>query len=45
MEPGTEICNTCICNPAFKYKRESHPMSLKPRKDWTEEEKKLYGIF
>ena len=45
MEPGNEICNTCICNPAFKYNRESHPMSLKPRKDWTEEEKELYGIF
>lgn len=44
MEPGNEVCNICLCNPKFRYKREPHPMSLKPRKDWTEEEKKLYNI-
>lgn len=44
MEPGNEVCNTCLCNPEMRYKREPHPMSLKPRKDWTEEEKKLYNI-
>lgn len=44
MEPGNEICNTCLCNRKFSYKREPHPMSLKPRKDWTEEEKKIYNL-
>ena len=39
MEPGDPRCDTCICNPNIKYKCESHPMSLKPKKDWTEEEK------
>ena len=44
MEPGDEICNTCLCNRNIKYNRVSHPMSLKPKKDWTEEEKKLYSL-
>ena len=44
MEPGNEVCNTCLCNPKCKYKREPHPMSLKPKKDWTEEEKELYNL-
>ena len=45
MEPGDPRCDTCICNPNVKYKRESHPMSLKPKKDWTEEEKAKYSIW
>lgn len=45
MEPGDLRCDTCICNPNVKYKRESHPMSLKPKKDWTEEEKAKYSIW
>ena len=44
MEPGDERCSTCICNPDIKYKRESHPMSIKPRKEWTEEEKIKYNL-
>ena len=44
MEPGDPRCDTCICNPNVKYKRETHPMALKPRKDWTEEEKAKYSI-
>ena len=45
MEPGDPRCDTCICNPNIKYKRESHPMALKPKKDWTEEEKAKYSIW
>lgn len=45
MEPGDPRCDTCICNPNVKYKRESHPMALKPKKDWTEEEKAKYSIW
>lgn len=45
MEPGDPRCDTCICNPNVKYKRESHPMSLKAKKDWTEEEKAKYSIW
>ena len=44
-EPGDPRCNTCICNPNVKYKRETHPMALKPKKDWTEEEKDKYSIW
>ena len=44
MEPGDSRCDTCICNPNVKYKRETHPMALKPKKDWTEEEKAKYSI-
>ena len=44
MEPGDERCSTCICNPDIKYKRESHPMSIKPRKDWTQEEIEKYNL-
>ena len=45
MEPGDPRCDTCICNPNVKYKRETHPIALKPRKDWTEEEKLKYSIW
>lgn len=45
MKPGDSRCDTCICNPKVKYKRETHPMALKPRKDWTEEEKAKYSIW
>lgn len=45
MEPGDERCATCVCNPEIRYKREYHPMSLKPKKDWTEEEIKKYEIY
>lgn len=45
MEPGDPRCNTCICNPNVKYKRETHPMALKPKKDWTEEEKAKYSLL
>ena len=44
MEPADPRCDTCICNPNITYKRETHPMALKPRKDWTEEEKAKYFI-
>ena len=44
MEPGDPRCDTCVCNPNVTYKRETHPMALKPRKDWTEEEKAKYSI-
>ena len=44
MEPADPRCDTCICNPNVTYKRETHPMALKPRKDWTEEEKAKYSI-
>lgn len=45
MEPGDPRCDTCICNPNVKYKRETHPIALKPKKDWTEEEKAKYSIL
>lgn len=45
IEPGNQRCDTCICNPNVKYKRETHPMALKPRKDWTKEEKDKYDIW
>lgn len=45
MEPGDSRCDTCICNPNVTYKRETHPMALKPKKDWTEEEKAKYSIW
>ena len=45
MEPADPRCDTCICNPNVTYKRETHPMALKPRKDWTEEEKAKYSIW
>lgn len=37
-------CNNCLCNPKIKYNRETHPMALKPKKDWTEEEKEKYKL-
>lgn len=45
MEPGDPRCDTCICNPNVKYKRETHPIALKPKKDWTEEEKAKYSLL
>lgn len=45
MEPGDPRCDTCVCNPNVKYKRETHPIALKPKKDWTEEEKAKYSIL
>ena len=44
MEPGDERCKLCLCNPKIRNMREPHPMSLKPKNQWTEEEKKLYNI-
>ena len=44
MEPGNQICNTCICNNNITFKREPHPMSIKPYNEWTEEEKKTYRL-
>ena len=44
MEPGDERCKTCLCNEEISYKREPHPMSLKPHNQWTEEEKEKYGL-
>ncbi len=44
LEPGDERCNTCICNPKMKYNREHHPLSIKPKKEWTEEEKLKYSL-
>ena len=32
MEPSdSETCRTCTLNPKYRFKRESHPMSLVPR--------------
>lgn len=45
MEPGDERCSTCICNPNIKYRREKHPMSIKPKKDWTQEEIEKYSLY
>lgn len=44
MQPGDERCKKCICNPDIRYEREPHPMSLKPKNEWTEEEIKLYSL-
>lgn len=44
MEPGDERCKLCLCNPKIRNMRDPHPLSLKPRDQWTEEEKKLYKI-
>lgn len=44
-EPGNHArCKTCICNPEIKYNRVPHPMSLKPRNEWTDEEKIKYKL-
>ena len=40
-----EKCNNCLANPKIKLNRETHPMALKPRNQWTEEEKKKYTIW
>ena len=44
MEPGDDRCATCICNPNICYQRETHPMALKPKKDWTPEEIEQYEL-
>ena len=44
MEPGDERCVNCICNPKIRYYRETHPMALKPKKDWTPEEIEQYKL-
>lgn len=45
MEPSEcEQCKNCLCNPKIRYNRETHPMALKPKKDWTEEEKEKYKL-
>ena len=44
MEPGDERCINCICNPKIKYYRETHPMALKPKKDWTPQEIEQYKL-
>ena len=40
----SEKCNFCLLNPKFKFNHETHPIALKPRKDWTEDEKKQYKL-
>lgn len=45
MEPSDcDKCKTCSINPKYTYNRENHPMSIKPKNEWTEEEKELYKI-
>lgn len=45
MEPSdSETCRTCTANPAYKFNHESHPMSVKPKNQWTEEERRKYEI-
>lgn len=38
-------CKNCSLNPKLKFNRISHPMSLKPRNQWTKEEIEKYNIF
>ena len=46
MEPSDcEECKNCICRPDLRFNRVTHPMALKPHKDWTEEERKLYTVY
>lgn len=45
MNPSNcELCNNCLCNPRIRYNRETHPMALKPKKDWTDEEREKYKL-
>lgn len=44
LNPGSEICKNCICNPIMKFNREPHPMSIKPHNEWTDEEKEKYKL-
>ena len=45
MEPSdSDKCKKCMCNPNIRYERETHPMALKPKKEWTEEEKIKYNL-
>ena len=37
-----EACRLCTINPNYGYNRKPHPMSLKPKNQWTEEEKEKY---
>lgn len=46
MEPSdSEVCNTCNVNPKYKFNHESHPLAIKPKNQWTEEERRKYAIF
>ena len=45
MEPSdSDKCKKCMCNPNIRYERETHPMDLKPKKEWTDEEKIKYNL-
>lgn len=46
MEPSDcKECETCIANPKYKCNRIPHPMSLKPKNQWTEEEKENFRLW
>lgn len=40
----SEICNKCTLNPNFSNNYKIHPLALKPYNEWTDEEKKMYGL-
>lgn len=40
----SEICNKCTVNPNFSNNYKIHPLALKPYNEWTDEEKKMYGL-
>ena len=44
MEPGDKRCEKCICNPNIRYERETHPMALKPKNEWTPDEIEQYSL-
>lgn len=45
MEPSdSDKCKKCMCNPKIRYERETHPMALKPKNEWTDEEKIKYNL-
>lgn len=41
---NSEICSKCTINPDFSNNYKIHPLALKPRNKWTDEEKKMYGL-
>lgn len=41
---NSEICSKCTINPDFSNNYKTHPLALKPRNKWTDEEKKMYGL-
>lgn len=41
---NSEICSKCTINPDFNNNYKIHPLALKPRNKWTDEEKKMYGL-